>query len=96
MYKITPYTYEWAKKLNLIIYPSRNPKKKIEVYNKEGKFLFYIGDANYMDFQLYLIGEKNGIYPKGTAIKRRKAYYTRHRKDIEMGGKGYVSAMLLW
>jgi len=33
-YKILPYSYEQANKLNVVIVPSTNPKKKIDVYKK--------------------------------------------------------------
>jgi hypothetical protein len=33
-YKILPYSYDQAKKLDVVILPSSNPKKKIDVYQK--------------------------------------------------------------
>jgi hypothetical protein len=33
-YQILPYSYEQAKKLDVVILPSSNPKKKIDVYQK--------------------------------------------------------------
>jgi len=97
MYSISDKTYKIADKMNLEIFPSENPNKKIEVYDKKtGNFLYYIGDSRYMDYHLYLEDEKNGNVEKGTADKRREAYHNRHKKDIQMGGKGYIAAMLLW
>jgi len=97
MYSISDATYKIANDMNLEIFPSENPNKKIEVYDiKTGNFLFYIGDSRYYDYHMYLEDEKNGIVPKNTANKRREAYHRRHQKDIKMGGKGYIVAMLLW
>lgn len=97
MYKISDKTYKIAEEMGLEIFPSSNPDKKLEVYDKKtGNFLFYVGDSSYMDYHMYLEDEKKGIVPKGTADKRRKLYHNRHQKDIDMKGRGYVVAKLLW
>ena len=53
VYKILPATYKKAKELGVKIFPSDNPKKKIEVYDWNGVFITYIGDAKYLDFHYY-------------------------------------------
>ena len=35
VYKILPYSYQQAKKHNVIIKPSTNKKKKIDVFDKD-------------------------------------------------------------
>jgi hypothetical protein len=97
MYNISDKTYQIANEMGLQIFPSDNPNKKLEVYDKKtGNFLFYAGASDYMDYHMYLAEEKKGLVPKGTADKRRKLYHIRHQKDIEMGRKGYVVSRLLW
>ena len=77
--------------MNLSITPSKNPKKKIDVFdNKTGLFVASIGDINYMDFPHYI--KENGI---DYALKRKKAYEIRHNKDIG-SGRGKLSYKLLW
>ena len=90
MYKIQKYTYDQAKKLNVQIKPSSNPKKKIDVY-KNGQFLFSIGDIKYNDYPTYY-----KISPE-LAKQRRRLYKIRHEKDRHIkNSKGYYSDKLLW
>lgn len=92
MYKIQPYSYSQAKKLNVQIFPSGNPKYKIEVYDKSGKFLFYIGSPAYGDYATYL-ETKGRVY----AEERRRLYKLRHAKEGKaIGTKGYYAFNLLW
>jgi len=39
-----------AKRLGVQVLPSDNPKKKIEVYDKNGIFITYAGGTGYKDF----------------------------------------------
>lgn len=82
-----------AKELGLIVFPSDNPKYKLEVYDKgTGKFLFYGGDALYSDYPSYL-----KTHSKEFADKRRKLYHQRHAKEINnVGSRGSIIAHLLW
>jgi hypothetical protein len=92
MYKILPYSFEKAKKLNVIILPSDNPKHKIEVYNSDGVFMFYIGDPNYFDYPYYL-KDKGKEY----ADERRRLYRIRHKKDRNIPNTpGYYADKILW
>jgi hypothetical protein len=94
-YEILPYTYQKLKELNkklketLTIFPSKNKKYKIDVYNKN-TFLFSIGAAQYEDYPQYL-----KKYGKAYADERKTLYYKRHR-DYPKYTKGYISAYLLW
>lgn len=92
MYDILPYTYKQAKKLEVSVFPSDNPKYKIEVYDKNGLFMFYGGDPNFSDYPHYI--KSHG---KEYADNRRRLYYIRHKKDIEnIGSRGYIISKLLW
>jgi len=96
MYKLNDDMRAKAKELGLTIFASDNPKKKLEIYDENGLFLYYIGDINYPDFYLYRELENLKLVPKGTANKRRELYYERHQKNIEKGGRAFVSYYLLW
>jgi len=92
MYDILPYTYKQAEKLGVKVFPSDNPKYKIEVYDKDGNFLFYGGSPSYSDYPHYI--ESHG---KKYADERRRLYHIRHRKSIEKdGSRGQLIAFLLW
>ena len=96
-YDIKPRTYKIAEKLGVKIYPSDNPKYKLEIYDANGQFITYSGDANYKDYPTYLEMEKKGEVPKGYADKRRKLYKIRHQKDRSVkGSAGWYADKLLW
>ena len=96
MYSITNYTYKQAKKLKVIIKPSTNKTKKIDVY-KNNKKVASIGDVKYNDFPTYLSMEDKGIVEKGYANQRTKLYRIKHKKDIDnKNGNGYYSNKILW
>jgi len=90
MYQILPYSYQQAKRLNVFIKPSENPKKKIDVY-KNKKKVASIGDPNYQDYPNYLQKDK------ALANERRRLYHIRHKGDSDkVGTPGYYSMHLLW
>ena len=92
MYHITEYTYDRAIHLGVQVYPSDNPKYKIEVYDKNGIFICYCGASGYYDFPTY-IQEKGWDYAK----RRRLLYKIRHQKDrTNVGSRGYFADQLLW
>ena len=92
MYKITKRQKENAERLNVMIKPSSNPKKKIDVYNKKGEKLAEIGDANYNDFDIY-IKTKGLAYAK----ERQRLYKIRHQSDRNRKGTaGYYADKILW
>ena len=81
-----------AEQLNVFIIPSDNPKYKIGVFSREGKFLFNIGDSRYDDYPTYL--QK---YGQEYAEKRRELYHLRHWKDANVpNSRGYYASQILW
>ena len=54
MYKITEYTKDKAKQLNVIVKPSQNPNKKIDVFNLKGDKLASVGAVGQMDYPTYI------------------------------------------
>tara|TARA_Y100000114_G_scaffold156344_1_gene183223 strand:- start:9831 stop:10109 length:279 start_codon:yes stop_codon:yes gene_type:complete len=90
-YKIKPYSYKQAKKLNVEIKPSKVKGKKIDVF-KKGKKVASIGALGYNDYPSYI--QKKG---KKFADKRRKLYKIRHEKDRKVKGTaGYYADQILW
>ena len=91
-YKISDHSKKQAALLNLIIKPSKNKNKKIDVFTEDGKFLHSIGDILYNDYARY-IEMYNLVY----ANKRRELYLNRHKKGINIvNSKQYLSAKILW
>lgn len=93
-YKISNYSKQKAKKLNVVIKKSTNPKKKIDVFKKVKDKLVKIasiGAASYKDYTMYLKEDKV------LAEKRRKAYKKRHEKDRhKKNSPGYYADQILW
>lgn len=91
-YTILPYTFRAATKLGVLIKPSTDPLKKIDVFSKDGKKLASIGDIRYLDYPYYI--KRHG---KEYADDRRKLYKMRHSKDRKVkGSAGYYADKLLW
>ena len=88
-YKILPYSFKQAKKLGVTIAPSKNPRKKIDVF-RDGKYICAIGDVNYNDYPTYL--EKD----KELAENRRRLYHMRHKKDNVPNTRGHYALNILW
>lgn len=92
MYKITDYSYNQAKKLNVNIKPSNKLNYKIDVYDIAGNLITSIGDKNYKDYPTYI--KSNG---KSYADERRKLYKKRHEKDRKiLNSRGYYADKILW
>lgn len=92
MYHIKPYTLRKAKQLNVIVRPSKNKAKKIDVFDKYGNKITSIGAKGYADYPTYL-----NMFGKAYADKRRKLYKIRHNKDRHIKGTaGYYADKLLW
>lgn len=95
-YKILPYSFKKAKELAVVIKPSSNRLKKIDVF-KNNKKIASVGAIGYKDFPTYLELEKKGLIAKGTAIKRRNLYKIRHMNDRKIkNSNGYFADQLLW
>ena len=95
MYSIKKYTYNKAKKLGVIVKPSTNKTKKIDVFKKLGKTMKKVASvgANGMnDYPTYI--QKRGL---AYAKTRRRLYRMRHEKDRHVrGSAGYYADKLLW
>lgn len=91
-YKITNYTKERAKQMGVIVKPSGNKDKKIDVFNKDGEKLASVGAKGMLDYPSY-IRERGLEYAK----KRRALYKERHEKDRhQKGTAGWYADKLLW
>lgn len=75
MYLISEYTKQKAKEIGVEVRPSKNPKKKIDVFQK-GEKIASIGQAGYKDYPTYLKEEG-----KAVAEERRRLYHLRHPKN---------------
>jgi len=95
MYVITEYTKKQAKKEGVIVKPSTNKNKKIDVFDMKGNKLASIGGVGYMDYP-------NSIKSRGLeyANERRRLYLIRHSKEPDKkNGKftpSYWAKTLLW
>ena len=87
-YIITSYTKNKAKVENVLIKPSSNKNKKIDVF-KNDKKIVSIGDINYSDYPTYL--KTKG---KTFADERKRLYHQRHKKDNRLAGH-YAKVLLL-
>jgi hypothetical protein len=87
-YKIKDYSFKNAKELDVIIKPSTNKNKKIDVFDN-GEKVAEIGDINYSDYPTYLI-----THGKEYANKRRNLYLIRHKKDHNL--PGLYARLILW
>lgn len=92
-YKITQYSLDRAKELNVELKPANNKHKKIGIW-KDGVHLTDIGAKNFLDYPSYLALEKAGEYPKWYASDRRRLYHIRHKYD--KGPAGFYSGRILW
>jgi hypothetical protein len=103
-YHITNYTYKQAKKIGVVVKPSTNRIKKIDVFikdknknrnkNKNGtlKKIASVGAAGMNDFPTYI--QKKGLT---FAKTRRRLYKIRHDKDRKTKWtRGWLADKLLW
>ena len=91
MYSISKKQYDLAKELGVKIFPSEKKNYKIDIYDEDGNYYTSIGDKRYNDYFIYLSTSKE------LAENRRKAYLSRHRKELfSIGSRGWFSAILLW
>ena len=79
MYKITAYTKKQAKKFNVVVKPSKNPKKKLDVF-RNGHLIARVGAKGYDDYPTFW--KKFG---KQYADYKRSLYKRRHKKDLKKG-----------
>jgi len=97
MYKIKPYTFQRALELGVRVFPSTNPKYKIDVFDWNKNYIISIGSPSYKDFPTYI--EEKGL---DYALKRRDLYHKRHKREIDLlgdrwlGSRSYYAWNLLW
>ncbi len=98
-YHITPYTYKQAKRLGVIVKPSTDKTKKIDVFklvgkgkNKTLKKVSSVGAAGMNDYPTFM--QKKGL---AFAKTRRRLYKMRHERDRHVKeSRGYYEDKLLW
>ena len=90
-YNITNYTYKQAKKIGVVVKPSNNKTKKIDVYRKNIK-IASVGAYGMNDFPTYI--QLKGLEYAKT---RRRLYRIRHTRDRKLKGScGWYADKLLW
>lgn len=90
-YQIKQYTRDQAKRLNVIVKPSTNKNKKIDVF-KDNKKVASVGAIGYSDYPTYM--QTKG---KKFADQRRRLYKIRHDNTRHVkGSNSYYADQLLW
>ena len=91
VYKISDYTINQAKKLDVTVRPSTDKKKKLDVF-KNGTKLASVGAVGYADYPTHI--RESG---KEYADERRRLYKIRHADNrTKKGTPGYFADRLLW
>ena len=91
VYKITEYTRKRAKQIGVIVKPSSNKTKKIDVF-KSNKKIASVGAYGMNDYPTYI--NKKGLSYANT---RRRLYKIRHNRDRKTRGTpGWYADKLLW
>ena len=90
-YKILPYSFRKAKELGVVIKPSSNLLKKIDVF-KNGNKIASIGATGYGDYPTFM-----KTVGKEEADKHRVNYKRRHEKDRHVpNSPGFYADKILW
>lgn len=91
-YIIKKYSYDKARKLNVTIRASKNPKKKLDVFSrKTGKKLASIGATGYGDYPTFKAQNAE------LGRMKRRSYKRRHEKDRHVrGSAGFYADQILW
>ena len=90
-YKPTKRQLLNAQRLGVMITPSTNLRKKLDVY-RNGKKISEIGAVGYMDFDGYIRTEGLAF-----ANERRRLYKLRHENNRNRKGTaGYYADKILW
>lgn len=90
-YKPTKRQLMNAQKLGVMIVPSSNLRKKLDVY-RNGKKISEIGAIGYMDYSSYIRTE--GLI---FANERQRLYRIRHENDRNRKGTaGFYADKILW
>lgn len=90
-YKPTKRQLSNAQKMGVVIVPSSNRRKKLDVY-RNGRKISEIGAMGYADYDLYI-----KYYGLSYANERRRLYKLRHENDRHIKGTaGYYADKILW
>lgn len=90
-YRITNYTRKRANQIGVVVKPSTNPAKKIDIFRKSRK-IASVGAAGMNDFPTY-IRTRGLAYAK----TRRRLYKMRHERDRHTKWtNGWLADKLLW
>ena len=85
-----------ARRLGVVIVPSKDPDKKIAVF-KDGILVANIGAKGMMDFYLYRKAERAGKFPRGYANERKRLYKIRHAANRrKFGTPSFYADQILW
>lgn len=96
MYRILTEQRKAANRLGVVIRPSKQKFKKLDVY-KNGFKVASIGDTRYKDYWIYKKEERQGKIPRGTADQRRELYRIRHAENcMSKNSPGYYACEILW
>jgi hypothetical protein len=92
LYEIQPYSFKIAKKLKVILKPTRDNKHTIDIYDNDNKYITSIGALGMNDYEIYFKNEGQKI-----AKEKRTLYYNRHLKDLKIkNSRGYYAWVILW
>ena len=80
-YKIKRYSYNQAKKLDVSIYPSTKPNKKIDIY-KDGIYITSIGAMGMSDYPSYVESEGKKYADENLLVKISKTWFFLQIKNI--------------
>ena len=91
VYTITRYTRIKANQIGVVVKPSTNVNKKIDVY-RNGIKIASVGDTSYYDYPTYI-----KLYGREYADERRRLYRIRHKSDrTKRFSPGWLANWLLW
>lgn len=91
MYDITKKQRQIAKNIGVYIFPSDNPKKKMDIYDSDGIYHTSIGSSDHKDYFIYL---RDG--GKDVATNRRRLYDLRTKKGLSIGSRNWFARKILW
>lgn len=90
-YHITNYTRRQATRIGVVVKPSSNKTKKIDVFRNDRK-IASVGAYGMNDYPTYI--QKRGL---SFAKTRRRLYKIRHNKDRHIKwANGWLADKLLW
>ena len=90
MYIIQPYSLTRAEQLGVILKPSQNKNRKIDIYDTENNFICSCGDTRYYDFPYYL-----NRYGLAYAEAKRHLYHIKN-KPKRKNTASYFEKEILW